>query len=750
MSLSHGQLVLSKSTSQHVQASQPRQIQTLPKPQPPVRQRWSVALTLTPCVLLGQRRSARHCRVSRRSEIIATVPVVEEPPCPSPGRWSTVKDVPVLRPSPNSSPRAVVHFIGGAFFGAVPQWTYRSFLSELGRRGIWVIATPLLTSFDHLKLAKEATEAFEKTYAELVRGGSLDSTLPVYGVGHSMGALLSALIACRTEGVPATYSERLQGQTLLCYNSQSLAGAVPGWRELWAREEFRPTFRNLAELLDAGAESGVPEVLPELVHVASLLVRSAGLEGLANTLGDGSRLSEFQPLLLQVPPLLKDLAKGVDDFAPLGSDLYSCLEADYPSNLPVKLVKFAGDAFDSTPRLEGLLKGRQGGALLEVVELTGSHITANFNEPLDLRDGTDMLGRAALGAEGPMDAALWRVSSELLSLVKTVQSFFPVPADSEIAKAEAIVRIGGLQADDFRHPLDRRQTQVLDRLPGLSAAVRQVVSLADLAIYQDNISSSVLVGERQYPKLNTMLRRACAVLDIPKDRQPELYIRQNPIPNAYTLAVQTDRPFIVVRTGLLDLMDDAEVEAVIAHELGHLKCDHGTWLSAANILVLGTSLLPLPARVLRPLLERLQEDLGAWQRAAELSCDRAALLVAQEPWVPLSAMLKLSGGASSKNGGQALKLQQIEAFLEQADRYDEARAKESQLQAMLRSTLGGGRPRTHPMPVLRAREIRRWADSEEFLQLLQERGMPLPTELLCDKEKLPLPVTDYLSQVEVP
>jgi len=658
-----------------------------------------------------------------------------------------VAGVPVLRPSPNAPARAVVHFIGGAFFGAVPQWTYRSFLSELARRGIWVVATPLPTSFDHLKLAKEAAEAFERTHAELVRSGSLEATLPVYGLGHSMGALLSALIACRCEGVPATYSERLQGQTLLCYNSQSLSGAVPGWQELWAREEFRPAFRNLAELLDAGTQSGASEVLAALVDISSLLARNAGLEGLAIALGDGKRISEFQPLLLQIPPLLKDVAKGVDDFAPVGSDLYNRLEADYPRNLPVKLVKFAGDAFDSTPRLETLLKGRQG-SLPEVVELPGSHVTANFIEPLDLRDGTDVLGRAALGAEGPLDGALWRASMELSSLVKAVDSFPEAPALNKTAKPKAIVRIGGLKADDFRHPLDRRQTQALERLPGLSPAVRQVASLADLAFYQDNISSSVLVGERQYPHLHTMLQRACAVLDIPKDRQPELYVRQNPIPNAYTLAVQSDRPFIVMHTAILDLLDDAEVEAVIAHELGHLKCDHGTWLSAANILLLGTSLLPLPARVLRPLLERLQEDLGAWQRAAELSCDRAALLVAQEPWVPLSMMLKLSGGAAPKDGCQVLKRQQIEAFLEQADRYDEARAKESDLQAMLRSSLGGGRPRTHPMPVLRAREIRRWADSEEFLQLLQERGMPLETELLCDKADLPLPVADDLSQVE--
>ncbi len=50
---------------------------------------------------------------------------------------------------------------------------------------------------------------------------------------------------------------------------------------------------------------------------------------------------------------------------------------------------------------------------------------------------------------------------------------------------------------------------------------------------------------------------------------------QNPSPNAYTLAIAGRKPFIVVHSALLELMEPAEVQAVLAHELGHLKCDHG-------------------------------------------------------------------------------------------------------------------------------------------------------------------------------
>ena len=62
---------------------------------------------------------------------------------------------------------------------------------------------------------------------------------------------------------------------------------------------------------------------------------------------------------------------------------------------------------------------------------------------------------------------------------------------------------------------------------------------------------------------------------------------------------------------------------MLSHELGHLKCDHGLWLTVANVLASGTvSVLPI-------ISDMIEEALMRWLRAAELTCDRAALLVAQ-------------------------------------------------------------------------------------------------------------------------
>ena len=46
---------------------------------------------------------------------------------------------------------------------------------------------------------------------------------------------------------------------------------------------------------------------------------------------------------------------------------------------------------------------------------------------------------------------------------------------------------------------------------------------------------------------------------------PELYVRQNPNPNAYTLAITGRKPFVVVHTSLLELLTLPELQAVIAH-----------------------------------------------------------------------------------------------------------------------------------------------------------------------------------------
>lgn len=261
----------------------------------------------------------------------------------------------------------------------------------------------------------------------------------------------------------------------------------------------------------------------------------------------------------------------------------------------------------------------------------------------------------------------------------------------------------GLKADHFRHPLDLNATATLRQLPGLDLLVRTALApVAEQVFYLDNISSSVLVGDRQLPHLHNLLLEACQILDL---EPPQLYVRQHPVPNAYTFAMRGKQPFIVMHTALIDLLNPAEIQAVIGHELGHLKCDHGVYLTLANLLALAASQLPL-AEVLLP---TFQTQIMEWVRCAEFTCDRAALLVVQESQTIASLLMKLSGGSPTLS-----EQLNVEAFLDQARAYDAAAASEvGEVIKQIRT-----QDLTHPLPVLRAREIDRWSNTPEYQTLL--------------------------------
>jgi Zn-dependent protease with chaperone function len=255
--------------------------------------------------------------------------------------------------------------------------------------------------------------------------------------------------------------------------------------------------------------------------------------------------------------------------------------------------------------------------------------------------------------------------------------------------------------------MDKQARDALSLLAPLEWGLRQAMGTFEDATFMENIASGVLVGPQQLPELHGMLLEASRLLGL--SQVPDLYIRQSPYPNAYTLAIQGRRPFVVCTTALLDLLDPIETQAVIAHELGHLKCEHSLFIAMANLV-----LTPL-ASVLPVGNAALQTGLLQWQRAAELSCDRAALLVVQDVRAVQSVIMKLCGGG--KSFAQNM---DVDAFMKQAAAYDEV-AYGSRVGNMMR--LSQLREGTHPLPILRAREIESFAASGDYASLL-ERGKP--------------------------
>nr|ACL53395.1 unknown [Zea mays] len=110
--------------------------------------------------------------------------------------------------------------------------------------------------------------------------------------------------------------------------------------------------------------------------------------------------------------------------------------------------------------------------------------------------------------------------------------FVPVAAASTRTSSAAA---RGLDADDFRHPLDKQNTLLLRAIPGLNDVGKALLGpVSEQVMVLQNIGTSVLVSPNQLPDLHQLLVEAAKLLNT---EAPDLYIRQNPVPNAYTLAI---------------------------------------------------------------------------------------------------------------------------------------------------------------------------------------------------------------------
>jgi heat shock protein HtpX len=76
------------------------------------------------------------------------------------------------------------------------------------------------------------------------------------------------------------------------------------------------------------------------------------------------------------------------------------------------------------------------------------------------------------------------------------------------------------------------------------------------------------VTREQAPRLYSVMERLCGKGNLP---MPKLYVTQEEAPNAFATGRNPSHASVVVTAGLLNLMNDEELEGVIAHELSHVR-----------------------------------------------------------------------------------------------------------------------------------------------------------------------------------
>lgn len=258
-----------------------------------------------------------------------------------------------------------------------------------------------------------------------------------------------------------------------------------------------------------------------------------------------------------------------------------------------------------------------------------------------------------------------------------------------------------IDSSSWEHPADRAALQALRKIPGFDEVLKKLFALfGEKPIRLAFQANAVRVNDRQFPKLHEQYKEVLRTLDAPE--KYELFVSQTPLVNAGAYGMS--KPFIVLNSGSLILLDDDELGFILGHEVGHILSGHVLYRTMTVLLMqlaqIGFPVVGLAARaVLMGLLE--------WQRKAELSCDRAGLLAIQHPEASLRGFLKLAGGGNPAETN-------LNEFLHQADEYRETGDVADVVFKVL-ALLGT----THPFHVLRAAELRDWIEKGDYDRLLR-------------------------------
>jgi len=264
------------------------------------------------------------------------------------------------------------------------------------------------------------------------------------------------------------------------------------------------------------------------------------------------------------------------------------------------------------------------------------------------------------------------------------------------------VPLPGISSRAWEHPADRGALVALRKLKGFDTVLKVMSGLInERAVRLELLGSAIRADERQFAFLHRALADVATVLDA--EEVPEVFVSANPYPNAVTIGM--GKPLIVVNSALVELLDEDEMSFVLAHELGHAISGHAVYQTLLQRLLQLTGVLssvPLGGLGIRLIVAALME----WSRKAELSADRAGLLATQDPALAFRVQMKLASGGH---------LEHLDAtsFFAQGREYDEAGdLRDSVLKMLMIET------RSHPFPVVRAAELRRWVDAGDYTTIL--------------------------------
>ncbi len=251
---------------------------------------------------------------------------------------------------------------------------------------------------------------------------------------------------------------------------------------------------------------------------------------------------------------------------------------------------------------------------------------------------------------------------------------------------------------EYTYTFDRQSRIAFENTKPVALAVEASVRLFKQMGRHQLLGHAVKVSERQFPRIYGITRTACDTLQI---AMPQVFIVNQPTFNAGTLGTNEDS-FIMVHSALIDQYSDEELLTVIGHECGHIHNSHVAYLTALHYLTYMAGMF-LPW-IMQPALLALR----TWSRRAEITCDRAGMLVARDQAAAERAITKLAVGSR-----KLYEEFNLDAFLEQHEEGNQGIGKYMEVFA------------THPWLPKRVLAMRVFGES----QLFQKASGKLPTGL---------------------
>ena len=182
-----------------------------------------------------------------------------------------------------------------------------------------------------------------------------------------------------------------------------------------------------------------------------------------------------------------------------------------------------------------------------------------------------------------------------------------------------------MSIEEIVHPEDARALKVLMNVPALPKVMEKVFEYGyDEISWMENLSTNLRLSESQMPEIYNHLPPICKRLGIPV---PELYLQMSPTVNAWTSGHH--KVYIVLTLGLIKKIHGEELDAVLAHECGHILCQHVLYQTLANaIFSFGDSNSDSIVGVLGNVaMKPVRQALVSWSRASELTADRVACVL---------------------------------------------------------------------------------------------------------------------------